>query len=172
LRDLAAPNQKGLIKELLQGVFIAELIKPSKRLWFGSAWVSDIDILDNSSRQFNKLNPDWPVRHIRLSEVLSTLVQRGGEVVIILRDVPHNKSFEERIKAMCEGGSGKLSVLVEPDFHEKGILGDDYLISGSMNFTYNGIHVNDEHIVYRCDPPSIAERQLVLEEKWGGKLDC
>jgi hypothetical protein len=46
------------------------------------------------------------------------------------------------------------------------VLSTDYVLSGSMNLTWNGITVNDEHILLRTDPASVAERRLQLEERW------
>lgn len=172
IRDLSAPGQKRAIRDLLQGIFVAELIRPSKKLWIASGWVSDIEILDNSARQISALYPDWPPRTIRLSSVMAALAEKGGTLVIILRDEKHNTPFIERVEELRKAYPKRVHLIVEPDFHEKGILGDDYLLSGSMNFTHNGIHVNDEHLVYRCDPASVQERRIVMEEKWGGRLEC
>jgi hypothetical protein len=171
MRDLSAPGQKRSIRDLLQGIFIAELIKPSRRLWIASGWVSDIEILDNSARQISTLYPDWPAKTIRLSTVIAALAGKGGDLLIILRDEKHNYSFIGKIEELRKAHP-RIRLIVEPDFHEKGILGDDYLLSGSMNFTHNGIYVNDEHLVYRCDPASVQERRIVMEEKWGGRIGC
>jgi hypothetical protein len=169
-RDLAAPGQKRAIRDLLQSIFVAELIKPSKRFWLASAWVSDIGIMDNSARQFSALCPDWPSRMMRLSETLQAIVSRGGSVVCVLRDEIHNYQFMDKIKIIKELFPDQVRLIVGPDFHEKGILGEDYLLSGSMNFTFKGIEVNDEHLYYRCDLGSVHERRIVLEEKWRDHL--
>lgn len=172
MRDLSAPGQKRAIRDLLQGIFVAELIRPSNRLWFGSGWVSDIEILDNTARQISALYPDWPASTIRLSSVISALADKGGQLVVILRDEKHNYPFISKMEELRKVHPGRVSLIVEPDFHEKGILGDDYLLSGSMNFTHNGIYVNSEHLIYRCDPASVQERRIVMEEKWGRHLGC
>jgi hypothetical protein len=172
MRDLSAPGQKRAIRDLLQGIFVAELIRPSSRLWFASGWVSDIEILDNTARQISALYPDWPASTIRLSKVFAALADKRGELVVILRDVKHNYPFISKIKELRNLFPGIVHLIVEPDFHEKGILGDDYFLSGSMNFTHNGIYVNSEHLIYRCDPASVRERRIVMEEKWGGHLGC
>jgi hypothetical protein len=169
-RDLALPGQKRAIRDLLQSLFTAELIKPSNRLWIASAWISDVQIIDNSARQFSALYPDWPSRMIKLSEAFRAIVARGGSIVCILRDEIHNYSFIEKIKAIRGSFSDRAHLIVRPDFHEKGILGDDYLLHGSMNFTFKGIEVNDEHLYFRRDPGSVHEMRIVFEEKWGDHL--
>ncbi len=167
-RDLTIPGQKLAIKDLIQSIFVAELISPSKTLWIGSGWISDIEMIDNRSRQFMHLCPEWPASWIRFTNVLQSLVERGGKVVLILRDEKHNYTFIDKVNRLNLGES--IKVIVEGDFHEKGIVGDDYCLSGSMNFTFSGIQINDEHVTYRCDPQVVHERLIVMREKWGESL--
>jgi hypothetical protein len=167
-RDLFGPGQTGAIRDLLQSLFIAELLQPSHRLWLAFGWISDVEILDNTARQFAPLHPDWPATGIRLSTVLKALIDRGGKVALVLRDVEHNRVFVERLKQIRTQYPARLQVVLEADVHEKGILGDDFLLSGSMNLTFNGITVNDEHLTLRTDRASVEEWRLVLEQKWGG----
>jgi hypothetical protein len=37
-----------------------------------------------------------------------------------------------------------------------------------MNFTYNGITVNEEALTYETSPEVIAEQQLIFTNRWGG----
>jgi hypothetical protein len=166
-RDLTGPGQTRAIRDILQSLFAAELLRPSRRLWIGFGWISDIEILENDARQFAALQPDWPATTIRLSAVIEALVVKGCEVVILIRDHIHNQAFIERMRPL--EASGQLRLIITPDFHEKGLLGDDYVLSGSMNLTWNGITVNDEHVLLRTDPAAVAERRLQLEEKWGAR---
>lgn len=163
-RDLTGPGQTRAIRDLLQSLFALELLCPSSKLWLGFGWISDIEILDNQARQFSALQPDWPSTMIRLSSVIETLAGKGSKIMILTREERHNESFVERMRGL---GSANINVLVTPDFHEKGMLGDGYVLSGSMNLTWNGITVNDEHVLLRTDQASVAERRLQLEEKWG-----
>lgn len=169
-RDLFGPGQTSAIKDLLQSLFVAELLQPSSRLWLAFGWISDIEILDNRTRQFAPIQPDWPASHIRLSQVLRALIERGGHVAVILRDVEHNRSFINRIEQIRQRHSARLLYAVGEDVHKKGIVGDDFLLSGSMNLTYNGITVNDEHLTLRTDPASVQEWRVVMQNNWGGAL--
>lgn len=167
-RDLTVPGQKLAIKDLIQSIFVAELISPSSTLWIGSGWISDIEIIDNRSRQFTHLCPEWPTSKVRLTSILQSLVDRGSKIVLVLRDEVHNQTFVEKVKRLNRNDN--ITIIIEEDFHEKGIVGDDYCLSGSMNFTFSGITINDEHVTYRTDPTVVQERLLVLKEKWGGQL--
>lgn len=169
-RDLVGPAQAAAIRNLIQSLLVGELIQPSKTLWLASAWVSDIEVIDNTAQQFSALEPDWTARPIKLLEALCAIVRHGAEVVVILRDDPHNRPFAERLRRTSEGRRRSIHLLLEPDFHEKGLLGDDYSLDGSMNFTFRGITVNDEHLVYRTDLSAVAERHQVMERRWRAKL--
>jgi phosphatidylserine/phosphatidylglycerophosphate/cardiolipin synthase-like enzyme len=165
-RDLSGPGQASSIRDLLQGIFIAELIKPSSLFWITSGWISDVDFLDNSSRSFSYLNPDWPLGTIRLSSIIESLVTRGGQIRIMVREVEHNIIFLERMKNIQRRYGECIDWRTDPVFHAKGILGDDFLIEGSMNITKSGLVINDERVTFRLDPEGIAQRRLELEEKW------
>ena len=67
-RDLHGPGQARAVRDLFQSLFSAELIHPSQTLWFFFAWISDVEILDNSARQFSALEPDWPAAQIAGTE--------------------------------------------------------------------------------------------------------
>ena len=167
-RDLTGPGQTRAIRDVLQSLFALELLRPSRRLWIGFGWISDIEILDNEARQFSALQPDWSVGSVRLSAVIEAIAAKGCEVVILIRDHTNNRGFIDRMRPLqC---NGRVRMIIAADFHEKGLLGDDYVLSGSMNLTWNGVTVNDEHILLRTDPAAVAERRLQLEEKWGAQL--
>ena len=171
-RELFGPAQSRAIKDVLQSLFIGELISPSARLWMFFGWVSDIEIIDNRMRQFSYLQPDWVASKIKLSEVLGAILQKGSSVVLIVRDVDHNHQFANVLRQLYKDYilSNKLVIHLTPEEHRKGILGEDYLLGGSMNLTFNGITTNEENLVLRRDPAAIEEWRVTLEQKWCGIL--
>ncbi|MBB2784862.1 UNVERIFIED_ORG: hypothetical protein GGD43_000032 [Rhizobium esperanzae] len=169
-RDLHGPAQSRAVRDLFQSLFIAELINPSPKLWFFFAWISDIEVIDNSARQFASLQPDWPSAMIRLSEVLRALLVRGTQIRLIIREHGHNDYFIARLQALKAIYGDQVRWIIEKDFHAKGLLGADYFLSGSMNLTLNGISINGEHLVLRTDPPAVAEQTIELESRWEGLL--
>ena len=148
IRDLETPVDPESVRGLVSSLLVAELIAPSSRFWLMSAWVSDIAILDNRNRQYRVFAPQWSAREIPLSDVLCAIVERGGKVVVIVRDEPHNESFIAKMRDSFEK-SASLDVIVAQNFHQKGMVGDDFVLEGSMNFTYYGFTLNDEHLVLR-----------------------
>jgi phosphatidylserine/phosphatidylglycerophosphate/cardiolipin synthase-like enzyme len=169
-RDLHGPAQSRAVRDLFQSLFVAELINPSPKLWLFFAWISDVEILDNSARQFAVLEPDWPAAPIRLSQVLGALLSRGVEIRVIIRKHGHNDFFRGRLETLKVRYGNLLKWTIENSFHAKGLLGADYFLSGSMNLTLSGISVNGEHLVLRTDPAAVAEQAIELESRWEGLL--
>jgi hypothetical protein len=169
-RDLHGPAQSCAVRDLFQGLFVAELINPSPKLWLFFAWISDAEILDNSARQFAVLEPDWPAAPIRLSQVLGALLSRGVEIRVIIRKHGHNDFFRGRLEVLKVRYGNLLKWTIENSFHAKGLLGADYFLSDSMNLTLSGISVNGEHLVLRTDPAAVAEQAIELESRWEGLL--
>jgi hypothetical protein len=169
-RDLHGPAQARGVRDVFQSLFVAELLNPSPKLWLFFAWISDVDILDNSARQFAALEPDWPAAPIRLSQVLRALLSRGVQLRLIIREHGHNDYFIARLQTLKARYGDLLKWTVEKSFHAKGLLGADYFLSGSMNLTLSGISVNGEHLVLRTDPAAVAEQAIELETRWEGLL--
>ncbi len=169
-RDLHGPTQSRAVRDLFQSLFVAELINPSPKLWLFFAWISDVEILDNSARQFAALEPDWPAAPIRLSQVLQALLSRGVQVRLIIREHGHNDYFISRLRSLKARYGDLVKWTIEKSFHAKGLLGADYFLSGSMNLTLTGISVNGEHLVLRTDPAAVAEQAIELESRWEGLL--
>jgi hypothetical protein len=169
-RDFTAPWQTRAIQEALQSLLAAELASPSAELWLLSAWVTDLDLLDNSARAFAGLRPDWPAAGIALSRVLADVASKGARVCVVVRDVEHNRPFVQRLRGRQNSTSGRLGLAVSPHAHEKTLVGDDYVLGGSMNLTFSGTTRNDEHMLLRVDRAAAASRRLDLNRRWGSEL--
>jgi hypothetical protein len=50
--------------------------------------------------------------------------------------------------------------------HEKGLIGENFYLRGSMNFTYSGIYINDEHIELTTEPDQVARAILEAQQRW------
>jgi phosphatidylserine/phosphatidylglycerophosphate/cardiolipin synthase-like enzyme len=165
-RDIHATGLRSIASDFLQSLFVAEIIHPSRRLWISSPWLSDIEVIDNTARQFASLCPEWPAIRIRLSTVIRTLLERGADIVIIVNESPHNGDLMDRIAPLIQTHAGRLHTIADANVHEKGILGDRFTLNGSMNLTYGGVNINDELLIYRTDPETVAERRVALEYRW------
>jgi hypothetical protein len=170
MRDLTGPAQSRGIRDLIQSVLLAEALAPSDPLWLLSGWISDIPVIDNRARQFAAVDPEWPISFVRLTQVLRTILERGGSIAVILREVDHNKAFVEKLKPLGMAHQNRVKLASLPDAHEKGVVGRNFEISGSMNFTHRGIEVNDEHLIYRTSKADVEGRRLTLMGTWQNKL--
>ena len=170
-REFLATGGSRELRDLVQAIFVAELLQPSTTLWIWSGWISDIELLDNTARAFICLQPDWPAAPIRLSTILGAIATRGGRIRVILRTVEHNDGFLDTLERVrLRVGADSIDWQSAPEQHAKGILGDGYCLDGSMNITYNGLTVNDESVRYYTERGAVARRRLELEEQWGRRL--
>ena len=169
-RDLHGPAQSRAVRDLFQSLFIAELIHPSPKLWLFFAWISDVEIVDNSAREFAALEPDWPAAPIGLSQLLRALLTRGVHIRLVIREDGHNDYFIARLQTLKARFGDQIKWTVEKSFHAKGLLGADYFVSGSMNLTLHGISINGEHLILRTDPAAVAEQSIELESRWEGQM--
>lgn len=158
------------IPDLLQSIFLAELLVPSKVFWLVSPWISDIPVLDNSSGGFASIEPDWPLTTIPITKVLERLVQGGTSVHVAMRDVQHNQPVGRSLEAIKLTGGAKLKIHYEQELHEKGMLGTGYWLSGSMNFTFNGISFNNETVTFCVEPGTVARQAIAFTTAWGGEI--
>ena len=78
------------IRELLESLFAAELLAPSRCLWLVSPWLSDLHLLDNRAGAFSALDPQWGSRQLRLADLLGRNADGGSDQLLarIKRAVP------------------------------------------------------------------------------------
>lgn len=153
------------MRDLLEAVFVSEMVCPSARIVVVSAYVSDAPIIDNRSGQFANLEPQWPLAWVRLSQVLRSTLQRGAELHIASRPGAREDDFMRQLVSRSEfDGTDSLIVTHEYETaelaersHEKAIIADTWALHGSMNFTYSGIELNGELVTFETDPSAIGE---------------
>jgi hypothetical protein len=160
------------VKELLQAIFAGEMLAPSQCLWLVSPWISDIPVIDNRAGAFDALDSSWGARVLRLGEVIARSLQTGTTVVVATRPVPHNRPFLSQLASTASdlGASSALLLNEAEDLHEKGLLGDDFYLSGSMNLTYGGVELLEETVKFDTADEVVAQARLVYYERWGGEL--
>jgi hypothetical protein len=156
------------VTDLLQTIFAAELVAPSTCLWVVSPWISDIPILDNRANTFATLTGDWERSQVRLSAVLNRLLQRGTTIHIASRPDDHNRDFLNHLRRPSSSDGHRLQIHLTEALHEKGILGDGFYLSGSMNITHKGISFNQEVLQYVTEPEHVAANRQLYTAWWGG----
>ncbi|MGW6442603.1 phospholipase D-like domain-containing protein DpdK [Lentzea sp. NPDC055074] len=166
-------QSSGEVLEMLGALFSAELVQPSRCLWLVSPWVSDVEILDNTSGTFTALTR-FGHRPIRLVEVLVTLAAAGATIVVATTPDPNNDVFRRRLETFQKdiGISKKINVVVDRTgkLHTKALTGDDYVVAGSMNITYSGINLREEHVELHTDESYVAQARMDAFDRFGGVL--
>lgn len=149
---------------VLTAALLSELLEPSPELWLVSAWISDVPVLDNTRGEYDSLLEDPSPRAYTLAEILGILTSRGATLTVITRGLPENQPFIDRLARGA--ADGRLRLEFSPEVHEKTLCGSDWLISGSMNFTFNGTSVNDEAVTYKVDGKAAAEARIDYTRRW------
>jgi hypothetical protein len=159
------------VENLLQSILAAELVAPSQVIWLVSPWVSDVPVLDNQTGAFSGVEPTWGRKQIRLVETLTALISKGASLTVATRVGDHNQRFVHRLETAvgAVGLGDRLLVRMDDEerLHEKGLLGDDYYLSGSMNFTENGIRLNDEAVKYELSEEAVAQARVSFRQQYG-----
>lgn len=160
-------------KDLLAGLFSAELCFPSRCLWLVSPWVSDVELLDNTAGTFGPLTR-FGKHPARLAEVLVALASSGTHVVVGTTADEHNKRFLERLRLLAVDMRAAHLVTTKIDasnnLHTKALTGDDFALSGSMNITFNGIQVREELVELHLEDAYVAQARMDAFDRFGGVL--
>jgi hypothetical protein len=151
-------------QDVLAAVLAEEMVIPSKTVYLIAPWVSNVVVFDNSIGQFDGLNPEWGRRKIRLVEVLAAVAQNNTRLVICTKPDPHNRPFIQRLTDLVResGVSDRCRITQSQSLHTKGLATERAVISGSMNFTINGISLNDEIVTVSFDPHTVAQAHMEL----------
>ena len=164
-------NGRLAAKELLQSIFTADMIYPSRCLWIVSPWIRNIPVLQNHVGEFTALAPDMMQKEIYLGQLIRESLYRNTAVVIATRPLPENRSIKENIGDTSRFEvNGRFKFIEMDNLHIKGIVGDRFALSGSMNLTFSGMEINDELLTYQVDPSEVETLRLAFHEEYGGVL--
>ena len=158
------------IRELLESLFAAELLSPSRCLWLVSPWLTDLELLDNRAGAWSALDPQWGPRQLRLAELLGRMLQMGVRVVIATRPDAHNEQFLRKLDDLVKssGVENHLTVHRKATLHHNGFLGDDFYLSGSMNLTFNGVEILNEGVTFETDREATESARIAFLNDYGG----
>jgi hypothetical protein len=163
------------VRDLIQLLFTCELLAPSRCLWLVSPWITDLEVIDNREGGFSALEPTWGARAIRLTEVLSRMTDHGTVLRIAMRPVANAPANADVARKLSDLGArlanpDQLHVIEREELHTKGLLGDDYFLAGSMNFTRSGVEVWDERVELHTDRVQVLQAMLEMHGRYPGTL--
>ncbi len=163
-----ATSARTEIQDLLVSLLSSELLAPSREIWLLSPWLRDLPLFDNCAAAFRGLAPEWARREMSLLEVLATIVQRGAHLILLTRPEEENRRAVERLLALVGSDAAeRIRTEFRAGLHTKVMVGDDYCLTGSMNFTWSGIEENDETVTFSTDPERVGALRLELREQHG-----
>jgi len=148
------------LTDCLSSLFMLELALPSQQFYLFSPWISDVVLVDNRFGQVRSIAPNLEECQLPLSTLLNVMTLRGTAVYIVCRP-----SYE-RTEVFLRKLSADIRVRQVETLHEKGLITNHFYLRGSMNFTYSGIHINDEHIELTTDTEQVARAMLEARHRW------
>jgi phosphatidylserine/phosphatidylglycerophosphate/cardiolipin synthase-like enzyme len=156
-----------LASDVIQSLFISEILAPSEELWLLSPWISDIPVIDNSAGAFSSLVPARSVGAISLTDALIHLAGQGTRIYVVVRKDPRNHLVSNKLRAAQTVGDLEIEIIEQDNLHEKALLSSRFLLHGSMNFTHHGREVNEEALVLDSTTDSIAGARLDYRQRFG-----
>jgi hypothetical protein len=167
-RAIILHNELGMrqLKETLSNVLLG-LSQCPDTIWLVSPWVTDFDLLDNRSNNWSNLNPSWGARTIRFTELLIFCVESGCKLNVVCNPDDINSAFIKRLQTAITD-SHFLSITISENLHTKGLLTSSLWLAGSMNFTYSGVHLNQEQVQLNMSKDTIVDMKLEFEQSYGG----
>jgi phosphatidylserine/phosphatidylglycerophosphate/cardiolipin synthase-like enzyme len=170
-RTLRTGARMGLSAEsILSTALLSELACPGESVWLVSGWITDIEVLDNRQGAFDPVLGDSSQPFWRLSQVLALIAAAGTRLHVVTRPAAHNEMFLRNLRAAVTD-STRLHITLDPAIHEKTICGREWVFSGSMNFTVNGLGSNEESVTYLVSEREAAQAQLDFAERWRDQDD-
>ena len=156
------------IREVLQAVFTAELLLPSKSLWLVSPWITNESMINNETGSFRALTSDSTRTHLGLAQILSMLFEKGTAIHVVTKPLV-STNFVQHLRRLCRSGieSGRVQIIEKEELHAKGLIGDTYCISGSMNFTFSGMTRNSEILSLTTDKERISRLRTEVKAEYG-----
>lgn len=159
------------VDSVIRAALLSELVRPiseGRTLWLVSGWVTDVPIIDNSYGAYDALLGDDLPAVVNLSHILGAIHRRGTFVHLVTMRLSRNTIFADQLRRAA--GSTPAPHITDGEVaHEKTLCTNSWLIEGSMNFTRNGLGVNDESVNYTTNSTKIAKALMDFTERWEGK---
>lgn len=93
---------------------------------------------------------------VSFQELLATAVNNGCPLRIVTRPDTLNKVFVERLQARLSPDHDMQCSYYE-NLHAKGMLTKHFFLKGSMNYTWSGANLNDEHLLFSSNKTLISD---------------
>lgn len=159
------------LAELVQWLFLAELLAPGDAVWFSAPTIDNAPILDNDGGAFDTLEPGWGHRSVRLLDVVLRLAAAGKPVSIVSQAKEHPTPFLEELRAAAEdhGLEEFVRVQVRPWVSSPGILTRHGLLRGALEFGADAIRLVDDVVTFHTAAEDLAAAREAFEADMVGR---
>ena len=165
-RTLYASDAHRSREDVLASLFALALASDNThRFWLDSPWITNLVVLDNRYGQFRGLFPDDRFHHVRLLDYLLALHERDVDVRVMTRTPDSNTLVQDFTQGFCDQ-IGADRIHFADELHAKGIITDNFCITGSMNLTENGVRIKQERVDVSTDRQEIARCAHDFELRW------
>src|SRR3954452_2405167 len=158
------------VERLVATICAAELIAPGDKVVLAAASLHDIGILDNRAGAFTGLEPHWPPRAIRLTEVLAALLRRSTSIVIVtpasVEQTPPSIGLLTTA-ARDIGALDRLVVRRVDPLPASGLVCPDCALHGPLELTAQGIRAAAAELHYETEPERIASVRAEFRDAYG-----
>ena len=152
------------LKEVLGNLLVGLIISTDK-IWLVSPWLTDYDLLDNRTGNWNAIDPSWDNRFVTFTDLLISLVKSGCHLNVVTTNIEINRPFINKLSTSLNMYEN-FQIIYSENLHIKGLLTDHFFINGSMNFTYRGANINEEQVPINIDKETILEAKLEFEGRY------
>jgi hypothetical protein len=162
---LTNENYRNQFRQMLSSQLLGMLFSP-RDIWWVSPWITDFDLLDNKTGNWNTVEPRWGLRYVRLSELAIRLMESGSRIRMVTIEDERTFKFVEQLRQAFPDNT-TFQHVIRDELHIKGMLTTDFWLKGSMNFTYRGTNKNDEQLDLIVSPAAIVHARLEYESTYG-----
>ena len=154
--------------ELLQWLFLAELLDRSDYVWFVAPTVDNAPIFDNGGGTFDSLDPGWGRRVVRLHDLVIRMASAGTRVSIVTHVVDQEASFTGDLRAAAQehGLDHLVRVQARPWLSTPGILTHHGLLRGALDLGVDLIQPLDDVLIFETAADTLSAARTAFEANW------
>jgi hypothetical protein len=169
-RDIWSPGSGTVLSDAIGSLLALILLRRDdpRPVYFSSPWITDFPLFRNHFREHAALFPRLADENeIWLSDYLVRLAE-DREVRVLASNNQYSQAFLADKKLAIRNINARLA---QGPYHEKGILGPDVYLEGSMNITFKGVFINKEKVTLHSGPDrltlaKIAAASFEFDSHW------
>ena len=96
------------------------------------------------------------------------LVRHGSQLIIATRPEAANRQVANQLRGSVD--DKEVVYLERAELHAKGIVGDGFSLSGSMNLTFNGVDRLTEMLDFQTERGAVEQLRLSFQREYGGRI--